>query len=174
VSATTWVDPKGYLWLFGGEASVGVINGALTLSPYVGFLTLVACQDLWVFSPYLRMWAVLIPANNATPPCDAPRSRYRTAAWSFNNKHYLYGGYDRAFAYFQDLWTLSAEITLVSCPPFTERSQEQCFLCSDGKFWNGSSCAFCLDGSVGESPNGINSTQWCGCLSPLQFVAMFR
>eukprot|EP01122_Echinamoeba_exundans_P009764 TRINITY_DN3512_c0_g1_i1.p1 TRINITY_DN3512_c0_g1~~TRINITY_DN3512_c0_g1_i1.p1 ORF type:complete len:955 (-),score=56.13 TRINITY_DN3512_c0_g1_i1:36-2645(-) len=148
-SGSTWVDDKGYIWLFGGHRGSGV-----TIS------------GLWVFNPYIKMWAnVNALGDPIRAGCSVPAARARAASWSLAGSHYLYGGGDTASTYFQDLWKLQASVALISCPAGSEKVGEECLLCNNGKnSSSGISCDYCPDGYVGDSSNGTASTSCTTCL----------
>jgi N-acetylneuraminic acid mutarotase len=111
--ATSWTDPTGHFWLFGGWGFDA--NGTL------GFL-----NDLWRFDPITNQWT-WVSGNSSIPcglycgragvygtlgvpsPTNIPGSRYQTASWVDSNGHlWMFGGlgYDlrRTNCYLNDLW----------------------------------------------------------------------
>jgi hypothetical protein len=167
-AGATWVDDKGYLWLFGGHT--GATRNAFKNGTFDILTANRKCEtqlrfllaDLWVFNPYSKMWALVMSNNFTAPTCSYPIFRSRATTFSNGGNHYLYGGTTNEATYLQDFWRLTANVTLISCPAGSETVGEGCYACTDGKVsTSGVSCSYCLAGSVGNNDQGIGSTEWC-------------
>ncbi|MDR3736717.1 MAG: kelch repeat-containing protein [Acidobacteriaceae bacterium] len=105
-SATTWTDPDGNFWIFGGTISV--------------YQTL---SDLWKFTPLTNQWTLMTPATKLPPV------RGDASGWTDQSGNlWLFGGYNMgspdAVGYTNELWEykLSATFSPAAVPVFSVAS----------------------------------------------------
>ena len=106
LSASSWADNKGNLWMFGGQG--------FDASGRYGYL-----NELWEYSPATNEWAWMGGSNTAnglstpgvygtlgTPaPANAPPGREAAATWTdANGNLWLFGGDAFATGEFNDVW----------------------------------------------------------------------
>lgn len=98
--ATSWVDPSGNFWLFGGELCFGGIS-----------------NDLWRYNLTTNQWTwmrgdgvINVPGvygiAGIASASNKPSARWGGSSWVDDAGHlYLFGGYEFNVGYKNDLWT---------------------------------------------------------------------
>ncbi|XP_064602718.1 kelch domain-containing protein 4-like [Liolophura sinensis] len=107
--SATWVDPRGYLWLFGGERLMWSRMSKLS-AVFVG--------DTWVYDTTKNRWFWIAGKNSeekarsvAAPEVSGfhftPGARYGSTAWHSGNRFYLFAGVihsSMSALFMNDLW----------------------------------------------------------------------
>jgi N-acetylneuraminic acid mutarotase len=112
-SSTTWTDPSGNLWLFGGSGSTGGTGSGAATNTSLHF------NDLWKFHPASNQWTWVSGFDNTTAgvygtlgipaATNVPGSREDAVGWTDGSGAiWLFGGegYDstQTFGSLNDLW----------------------------------------------------------------------
>ncbi len=115
VEATSWVDSKGTMWLFGGR---GIVGSSGTFPHYFLSLFIILIiigttgllDDYWSYSISSNEWVWRGDSLNNEPPIGDKGGREGLLFWSDSarDKQWMFGGISYDFnhveAYFSDFW----------------------------------------------------------------------
>lgn len=140
-----WKDLCGNLWMFGGHWAPG--------------LSVPDINDIWCYKVQTNEWVFVggnIGANNGTQGVPAasnmPSAHYSSAAWSYNNVFYFFGGRNNTGSDVNTLWRYYPDTTCAGSTCNVQINPTAGF--------NGTNLTGCASLTVSFTNTSTNATSW--------------